>query len=158
MKYEPDECVRQLTDTIDFFKTHSGILVEEVFAEGEEDKKAEKEKEEMERDMEREEKKKEKMEGMDTMMGPMVDSPFKYEGDKYDYDTWKNFPAEILRNLIHNPYWYDRVKTEAVAWEFNLEEGPDKAYDYTHAAGLIGAAVSKVVTGSQTVWFSAWTG
>ena len=82
------------------------------------------------------------------MEGMTRESPFKYDEFKYDWDTWKNLPAEILRNIIYNPYWFDRLKCEAIIWEFNIEDGPRKSYDYTHTCGLVGAAVSKVVTGS----------
>ena len=49
-------------------------------------------------------------------------SPFQYANDDYNYSSWEDIPAMILKVYTMNPYLADIVRSQVMKWEFNYNK------------------------------------
>lgn len=81
---------------------------------------------------------------LEKRLSPINEVPEEEFSDQYELDGWHNIPSLFIRCLIESPYWADRIKQQAIEWEFHHFKGPKwQVSDYTDAAALVSAAVVK---------------
>ena len=166
-KHKRSDCVLQLKNVMESFKTTGIVVAADVKEKTEEEKAAEeaKAKEAMGDVMaEGGDDDKDGMAKMDdmamgTMMMATVTDPRSAHVDDGAFEGFANTPALYLRNALVNEYFGDLIKQRIVTIQFMKAKGADTNKELDGAAGFLTSGLATTAEKPNTeAWFSGLVG